>query len=195
MANKATGKEYTMENDKETGASEKSTAFTEYEWFWADVCLDVNDYEHRNDVEKIAFRVHMVEEDGVTEDHIYDAAIEAFKRKFSFDDYPDAEVMAIFDDEGRRIVSDADAILEGYCKDHGITYRTFPAARYVLTPKGCFSATLLLDGHPVDTDETEDLWNGFSTTLDRHGYAFFDKDRGRIVDGNGRVMAKVSDRS
>lgn len=174
-----------MSDDKNNSAAASPSVGAEYEWFMADVCLDVNDYEHRNDVEKIAFRVHMVEEDGVTEDHIYDSAIDAFKRKFSFDEYPDAEIMAIFDDEGRRIVSDADAILEGYCKDHGIPYRTFPAARYVLTPKGCFAATLLLDGLPVDTDKTDELWRGFTTTLDRHGYAFFDKDRGRAVDGNG----------
>lgn len=184
-----------MSDDKNNADAASPSVGSEYEWFRADVCLDVNDYEHRNDVEKIAFRVHMVEEDGVTEDHIYDSAIEAFKRKFSFDEYPDAEIMAIFDDEGRRIVSDADAILEGYCKDHGIPYRTFPAARYVLTPKGCFAATLILDGSPDDTDKTDELWRGFTTTLDRHGYAFFEKDRGRVVDGNGHVIFKISDKS
>lgn len=48
----------------------------------------------------------------------------------------------------------------------------YEEVRYILSPKGIFTATLLLNKKvQIDNETINELWEEFSTTMIKHGYA------------------------
>ena len=146
----------------------KKHAHKEHEWLLAKYNTDAEDYDNRNNVQSVRFRMTITDDTCI--DDVMDAAYSSIPDGLNLEAYPNLEILSIVDEDGVGIVGEDDKSKIKFLKSENAEFRVLPCAKYKLTPESILYVTLEEHGVNVGWNKTKAIFKDFMLDMEKHGY-------------------------